>query len=143
MSWCCPKQSEWDVFNAGVSHGSILKVAKMDLKREKWTFSMGFKIFGKKCVSFFCSIKMILFIMLSTRPWMILEVIKVKKVKFLKMLQIAGNVCRIKKIFKNHFITQLRHAQSFSFKFALDLVNFSFLKLKIIYKSQGNLNEYD
>ena len=38
VSLCCPKQSGWDVINAGVSHISILKVAKMDLKKENEHF---------------------------------------------------------------------------------------------------------
>ena len=49
----CSNQSGCKVIHDGVSQGSILKVARMDLKNRKWAYSLGFWIFEKNCIAAF------------------------------------------------------------------------------------------
>ena len=83
VSWRCSNQSGCEVIYDGVSHGSILKVARMDLKNRKWACSLGFWFFWRTKIVYLLLFNEIDFIHNATAwPWMILEVIKVKKVKF-------------------------------------------------------------
>ena len=91
----------WKLNDSWKNNQTPLKERKNAFEEKSEYFHRILRFFNKQFVAVSCS-KDNLIQITSTWPWMELEVTKVKKVKFWKMLQIAWNVCRIKNFLKIH-----------------------------------------